>query len=80
MTATVPRVVRPRGELTDVQQEQLRDEREHAERMRFTADVAWEEYRASVVSVLLEGASFREVSAFTGLSKDTLQRWKREAK
>lgn len=39
----------------------------------------WErDYRAAVVRALAEG-SFNEVSKATGLSKDTLQRWKREA-
>lgn len=36
-------------------------------------------YRAEALTALAEGASFAEVAAFTGLSTNTLQRWKREA-
>ena len=36
-------------------------------------------FRAVVVGVLADGASFAEVSKATGLSTNTLQRWKREA-
>lgn len=43
------------------------------------SDQAYENYRARVVQALGEGASFAEVSKFTGLSTNTLQRWKREA-
>jgi len=36
-------------------------------------------YRAEVLTVMADGASFSEVSKATGLSTNTLQRWKREA-
>lgn len=70
--ATIPRVARPRGALTD---EQLRRLSKAAKR-QVDADALW---RAEVVTVLAEGASFNEVSKATGLSTATLQRWKREA-
>lgn len=40
-------------------------------------DAAKEELRRVVVEILAEGASFSEVSKATGLSTNTLQRWKR---
>jgi len=42
-------------------------------------DDAKDELRRVVLSILAEGASFSEVSKATGLSTNTLQRWKREA-
>lgn len=41
-------------------------------------DAAKEELRRVTVEILAEGASFAEVSKATGLSTNTLQRWKRE--
>jgi transposase-like protein len=73
MTATIRRVARPRGELTDAQLRRL----SKAAKRQVEADAA---YRAEVVVVLAEGASFAEVSKATGLSTNTLQRWKREAR
>lgn len=49
-------------------------------RVKERADSAAKDYRECVVSVLINGASFSEVSKVTGLSTNTLQRWKREAK
>lgn len=71
-TATIQPMPRPRGNLDDEQKRLLDEFREKAE--------DWQEaYRDLVVTVLGEGASFSEVSKFTGLSTNTLQRWKREA-
>jgi hypothetical protein len=70
--ATVARVARPRGELNEQQSKRLW-------RSGRRATEAQAEFRADVVSVLVEGASFAEVSKATGLSTNTLQRWKREA-
>lgn len=72
MTATVPPVGRPRGEVTERQQRRL-------DRALAKAEQAHAEYRSEVVAVLMGGASFVEVSKATGLSTNTLQRWKREA-
>tara|TARA_R100001244_G_scaffold6385_8_gene7504 strand:- start:2290 stop:2511 length:222 start_codon:yes stop_codon:yes gene_type:complete len=72
VTATIRRVSRPRGTLTDAQIRLLTRTAEKSEK-------AQAEYRAAVVRVLTEGGSFSEVSAATGLSTNTLQRWKREA-
>lgn len=70
--ATIRRVARPRGELTEGQASWLKMAQDELD--------AWRgEYRARVVQVLAEGASFAEVSKATGLSTNTLQRWKREA-
>lgn len=73
MTATVRRVVRPRGEVTPQQQRRL-------DRAAAKAEAAQAELRAEVVAVLSEGGSFVEVAKATGLSTNTLQRWKREAR
>lgn len=72
MSATIRRVARPRGELTKEQAFLLNKYRAELE--------AWQSaYRGLAVQVLGEGASFSEVSKATGLSTNTLQRWKREA-
>lgn len=72
MTATIRRVARPRGDLTPAQQKRL----DKAAEKRAAAEAA---YRAEVLAVMAEGASFAEVSKATGLSTNTLQRWKRES-
>lgn len=71
MTATIPRVSRPRGEMTE---QQLR----RWIRAENKLDDARDELRRVTVEILTEGASFAEVSKATGLSTNTLQRWKRE--
>lgn len=70
--ATIQSVPRPRGELTDAQRALLSALGESAKKIQ-------EDYRTAVVHVLSKGASFSEVSKATGLSTNTLQRWKREA-
>lgn len=70
--ATVRRVPRPRGFLTSAQERRLTTAAE--KRAKAESD-----YRAVVLGALAEGASFAEVAAFTGLSTNTIQRWKREA-
>jgi hypothetical protein len=71
-TDSVRRVPRPRGSLTDAQQRRLT--RAAGKRSQADAD-----YRAEVLAVMAEGASFSEVSSWTGHSTKTLQTWKREA-
>ena len=71
MSATIRRVARPRGVLTPgtlVALGKARKALSDAERR----------YRLTVLRALDEG-SFAEVSRATGLSTNTLQRWKREA-
>lgn len=70
---TMPPVSRPRGELTPAQVRRLT----RAAERRQQAEV---DYRAEVLAVMAEGASFAQTSQATGLSTNTLQRWKREAK
>lgn len=72
MSATIRRVARPRGELTEQQRVRLEALRAEMEETRSA-------YQAAVVRTLAQGASFSEVSKATGLSTNTLQRWKREA-
>lgn len=63
---------RPRGELNIVRKHRLefaRDRVNEAQRL----------YRKECVEALEDGASFSWVSEVTGLSTNTLQRWKREA-
>lgn len=71
-TDTIARVPRPRGVLPEPTRRQI-------ERLAKEREEADSNYRAVVVLALIDGASFNEVSKATGLSKDTLQRWKREA-
>lgn len=63
---------RPRGELSDAQRRKITK----AAKAVDDAEVA---YRAVVLAAMEDGASFAEVSKATGLSTNTLQRWKREA-
>lgn len=72
MTATIPRVPRQRGFLTATQERRL-------QRAAMKREAAESAYRAEVLAVMAEGGSFSEVSKATGLSTNTLQRWKREA-
>lgn len=65
-------VARPRGDLTPAQQERL-------DKAARQCSAAQEAYRAEVLAVMAEGASFSEVSKATGLSTSTLQRWRHEA-
>jgi DNA invertase Pin-like site-specific DNA recombinase len=69
---TIGRVPRPRGEVPQWRIELLERARKDADRAQLT-------YRIEVVLALTNGGSFNEVARITGLSKDTLQRWKREA-
>lgn len=71
MTATIRRVSRPRGELSPKTLKAL----SFYEQRRENAEA---NYREAVLAALDEG-SFSEVSKATGLSTNTLQRWKREA-
>lgn len=71
-TDTIRSVARPRGVLSEQQ-------RKTTAYMRQSLDCMKDEYRDWVVGLLADGCSFSEVSKATGLSKDTLQRWKREA-
>lgn len=72
MSATVRRMSRPRGALTPEQLRRLTRSAEKRER----AEAA---YRANVLAVMAEGGSFAEVAKATGLSTNTLQRWKHES-
>lgn len=69
--ATLRRVARPRGKLSAKTLRTLATERDRL-------DFAESAYRRVVLAALEEG-SFSEVSRATGLSTNTLQRWKREA-
>lgn len=70
-TDTIGRVPRPRGVLSDETVEDLKYRKNRVE-------LAQVSYRISVLAALDEG-SFSAVAEATGLSKDTLQRWKRQA-
>lgn len=71
MPDSIRTVSRPRGELSSAQQRRL----DRAAAKREAAETA---YRSEVLAVMAEGGSFSEVSKATGLSTNTLQRWKRE--
>lgn len=70
-TDTIGRVPRPRGVLSE---QTLNDLMRYGDRRRAAEAV----YRKCVVRALAEG-SYSAVAEATGLSKDTLQRWKKEA-
>ena len=70
--ATIQAVPRPRGILSD-------DQRHNIDQLRFRLDAVQAGYRKAITDALASGASFSEVSKATGLSTNTLQRWKREA-
>lgn len=63
---------RPRGEIDQS------DRRKIAKAAKAVAD-AQAAHRAAVLAAMENGASFAEVAAETGLSTNTLQRWKRES-
>ena len=73
MTATIRPVPRPRGELDAARRKRL-------VRAAEKASAAKDDLRAEAVQALADGGSFAWVSKATGLSTNTLQRWKREAK
>lgn len=72
MATIRPMAPRPRGALTD-------DQRRKIDKAAAAAEKAEAAHRAAVLEVMAEGASFAEVSKATGLSTNTLQRWKRDA-
>jgi hypothetical protein len=71
-SATIQPVARPRGELSEVENDRL-----------LTAWGEWQfqqhVWRKAALAAV-EASSFRAVSEATGISTNTLQRWKREAK
>lgn len=71
MTATIPRVPRQRGVLRPATVWALKNAQKKA-------TAAEGRYREVVIAALEEG-SFSAVSEVTGLSTNTLQRWKRVA-
>lgn len=62
---------RPRGELDA-------DRRKRLARLAEKADAAKADLRAEALRALADGGSFAWVSQVTGLSTNTLQRWKKE--
>lgn len=70
--ARIQTMARPRGVLTEKQAETLW-------RLHADARLAHEFFKSEVVAALEGGGSFSEVARVTGLSTNTLQRWKREA-
>jgi hypothetical protein len=72
MSATIRPMPRPRGTLSPAREHRLGV-------ARYRAEQAQARYRDEVVGALADGASFSWVSEVTGLSTNTLQRWKREA-
>jgi hypothetical protein len=70
--ATIPFMPRARGVLSDVRKHEL-------EFARNRVELAQEQYRGKVLQALEDGGSFSWVSEVTGLSTNTIQRWKREA-
>lgn len=70
MTATVTTVPQKRGLLTDIGKQRITAARDRR-------DTAETEYRDEVLAEVERGASVRELAAFTGLSTNTISRWKR---
>lgn len=71
MSATVQRVARPRGELSEFERDALLA-------VQREADETATAFR-KVALLMVEKSSFRTVSELTNISTNTLQRWKREA-
>lgn len=70
-TATIQTMPRVRGVLSDVRKHEL-------EMARDRVELAQGQYRDRVLQALEDGASFSWVAEVTGLSTNTIQRWKRE--
>jgi transcriptional regulator with XRE-family HTH domain len=70
MSATVGGVPQKRGLINDADQARIRTALEQR-------DEVLAEIRESVVAAAKHGASVRELAAFTGLSTNTISRWKR---
>ncbi len=70
--ATVPRVGNPKRVLT------AEDERDIREAMRWS-ESAQEHLRKMVLAAHEHGASIRVLSEFTGMSTNTIMRWKKDA-
>jgi len=71
VTATVERVTpQHRGILSDADQQRIRA-------AMTGRDEAEQELRDAVLAAAKHGASVRELGAFTGLSTNTISRWKR---
>jgi DNA-directed RNA polymerase specialized sigma24 family protein len=62
----------PRGAISNADQTRIRN----AMDAKSAAD---DEMRSAVLSAAGHGASVRELAAFTGLSTNTISRWKRDA-
>lgn len=71
-TATVPRVGNPKRVLTTEDEHAIRDAMSRAQAVQ-------DEVRAVVLAAHSHGASVRVLSAFTGMSTNTIMRWKKEA-
>ncbi len=68
------------GTISPERRAQLRTASRRAKAADDRAAVAKAELRALVAAAMTEGASLRTVSAATGLSTTTLQKWLREMK
>lgn len=68
---TLHPVTRPRGELDA-------DRRKQLARLAGKAEAAKTDLRTAALAALADGGSFAWVAEVTGLSTNTLQRWKRE--
>ena len=70
MTGTVERVPQNRGIISEAGKKRLLA-------AKAKRDAGEAEYRAAVLEEAADGASVRELAAFTGLSTNTISRWKR---
>lgn len=70
--ATVPRVGNPKRVLSAEDEQAIRDAMQ-------AADVASVALRDAVVAAHWHGASVRSLSEFTGMSTNTIMRWKKDA-
>ena len=70
MTATLGRVPQNRGVIIAADQKRIRSALDAREK----SDA---ELHAAVLAAVAHGASVREIAAFTGLSTNTISRWKR---
>lgn len=71
MTATVRRVPNPKRPIEPDDQEKIR-------RAMDNHDAAYNALQDAVRTAATNGASVRELAEFTGMSTNTISRWKRE--
>lgn len=77
--ATVPRVGNPKRVLTAEDDDRISEALRNKQRVLRDLEAADYAIRAAVVAAHAHGASIRVLSEFTGMSTNTIMRWKKDA-